>query len=139
MSFLPEDDQAYLESKEISYEELVQEIPGSEPTRAVLLKGLAHAGNLSAIENGTLAANTKCDVLILIPKGYPTTRLDCFYTDPVLKRPDGNAPSATGEADMFQRHWMFWSRHLLGDQDWRPGIDGLNTYVPYILSALKSA
>jgi len=96
-------------------------------------------GNLKAQANGTLASCDRCDVLVVIPDGYATTKLDSFYTIPRLKRGDGADPqNATGDTPMFGRSWQFWSRHL-NDGDWRIGIDGLRTFLSYIRGELKNA
>ena len=80
-----------------------------------------------------------CDLLILIPSGYPTTKLDSFYTIPRLKRPDGTDPAAAnGENELFGKKWQFWSRHL-DDKDWVPDRDGLNSYISYVHQALRAA
>jgi hypothetical protein len=78
-------------------------------------------------------------LMILIPKGYSTTKLDSFYTVPHLKRANGSDPnSASGRETIFGREWQFWSRHLT-EREWRPGIDGLETYLQYVQVELRGA
>ncbi|MDA9419089.1 hypothetical protein XH81_30080 [Bradyrhizobium sp. CCBAU 25360] len=75
--------------------------------------------------------------MILIPPQYATTKLDSFYTRPYLTRQDGNGPqNTTTDHELFGAKWQFWSRHLAKDQ-WRPDIDGLETYLQHVRDALK--
>jgi hypothetical protein len=138
MTFLPEDDQDYLRSKGMPFELRTEAAGNGNVRRGIILPALTFQGNLYTIENGQLARCTTCDVLILIPSGYATTKLDSFYTFPRLKRPDGADPGSTGEQGIFDRSWQFWSRHL-ADSEWRPGVDGLETYVQYIRGELRKA
>ena len=138
MTFLPEEDQEYLDSSGIRHE-LLTEADGNIKRRGVLLPGFALAGNLRAQQNGSLVVPETCDVLILIPEGYATTKLDSFYTSPHLKRADGSDPqAATGTPTLFGKPWQFWSRHL-DDSDWRVGVDCLRTYLSYIRGELRGA
>jgi Prokaryotic E2 family E len=138
MSFLPEDDQDYLWSKGFPFEEKKETPPGgSEERRSVVFPTFCFEGNLFELRDGALVRATKCKLLILIPSQYATTKLDSFYTMPHLKRPDGTDPqNANGVTPLFDESWQFWSRHL-GDNDWRVGIDGLETYLQYVRAELR--
>lgn len=139
MSFLPEDDQDFLNENNIKHELLTETQPDGTERRAVRFPEFEFVGNLRTTENGNLVSSTTCDLLVVIPRGYATTKLDSFYTIPHLKRPDGSDPqNATDKPILFQRTWQFWSRHL-DDSDWRVGKDGLRTYLSYIRSELRSA
>ena len=73
----------------------------------------------------------------LIPPQYATTKLDSFYTRPHLKRQDGSDPQNTAaDQEVFDTKWQFWSRHLT-DNQWRPDIDGLETYLQYVRDELR--
>jgi hypothetical protein len=88
--------------------------------------------------SGLIAANA-CDLLVVIPDGYATTKLDSFYTTPKLKRANGQDPqNANVDSALFGKTWQFWSRHL-DDKDWRIGIDGLRTFFSYIRGELRNA
>jgi Prokaryotic E2 family E len=138
MTFLPEEDQDFLDGSGIRYE-LLTEDEGNAKRRGVLLPGFSLAGNLRMQQNGDLVVCETCDVLILIPDGYATTKLDSFYTTPHLKRADGSDPqAATGTPTLFGKTWQFWSRHLDGN-DWRVGVDGLRTYLSYVRGELRGA
>jgi hypothetical protein len=139
MSFLPEEDQEFLDSNGISYELLTERTPEGTERRAVLFPGFTFCATLKAQTNGSLSPCDRCDVLVLIPDGYATTKLDSFYTLPRLKRPDGSDPqNANNDTEVFGKKWQFWSRHL-EDGDWRQGVDGLRTFLSYIRGELKKA
>ena len=139
MSFLPEEDQEYLSECGIKYEELTEEMPGSNVRRGVLFPGFSFSGNLRKVEGSSLVGVESCDLLLVVPDGYATTKLDSFYTIPRLKRADGKDPqSANTESALFGKTWQFWSRHV-DNQDWRVGIDGLRTFINYIRAELRNA
>lgn len=139
MNFLPEEDQEFLESNGIKYELLTEKSSDGAERRGVLFQNFAFAGSLRLQKDGMLVVCQSCDLLVLIPDGYATTKLDSFYTLPRLKRPDGADPQAANvETALFQKAWQFWSRHL-DDKEWRVGIDGLRSYLSYIRSELRSA
>lgn len=139
MSFLPEEDVEFLDSNSIKYELLSETIPNGTVRRGVFLPGFAFAGDLRMQKDGAWVPCGGCDLVILIPDGYATTKLDSFYTLPRLKRVDGADPqNANGESQLFGKNWQFWSRHL-DDQDWRVGVDGLRTFLNYVRGELRSA
>lgn len=139
MSFLPEDDQAFLNENAIRHELLTEKQSDGTDRRGILLPGFEFTGNLWTVQDGKLVASATCDLLVLIPNGYSTTKLDSFYTSPRLKHSDGSDPQcATGEQVLFGRSWHFWSRHL-DDADWRVGKDDLRTYLGYIRNELQIA
>lgn len=138
MSFLPEDDQEFLTGKSIRHELLTENLPNGTQRKCVLFQEFTFTGNLWTPGNGTLISCTICDLLVLVPAGYATTKLDSFYTYPALKRADGTDPTSTGTETLFSKSWQFWSRHL-NDSDWRVGVDGLRTYLSYIRNELRSA
>ena len=139
MSFLPEEDQEFLDGNGIKYELLTEKTPDGAERRGVLFPGFAVVGDLRVQKDGALAACETCDVLVMVPDGYATTKLDSFYTVPRLKRSDGGDPqAATGDTPLFGKSWQFWSRHL-DDKDWRAGTDGLRTYLSYIRAEFRNA
>ncbi len=137
---LPEEDQAYLDENQIAHKLMSEPQPGGPNRRGVLLPAFRFQGAhlLQASETGLVECD-KCDLLIIVPAGYSTTKLDSFYTSPHLKRPDQSDPqNANGRADLFGRSWQFWSRHL-EDAAWRIGVDGLRTFLSYIRGELRRA
>lgn len=139
-TFLPADDREYLSSKGLAFEEASEAVADGTVRRAVILKGFPCDGLFSRSGDSIqpLAKQATCSVAILVPNGYATTKLDSFYTIPRLCRADGSEPPSTGSADLFGQSWQFWSRHL-ADADWRPGLDGLETYLQYVRNELKKA
>jgi hypothetical protein len=135
---LPEDDQEYLATKQLRYE-LRMEPTGNGERHAIWFPEFQFDGKLYRLVNSALELVSVCELLILIPTGYSTTKLDSFYTFPHLKRADGSDPDrATGSEPLFDRPRQFWSRHL-GEGEWRPGIDGLETYIQYVRRELRAA
>jgi len=138
MSFLPEEDQEFLDNNSIVHEFLIEKPPDGVERRGVLFPGFALVGNLRVQKESGLVVCASCDLLVLVPDGYATTKLDSFYTIPRLKRSDGADPqSANSETALFQRSWQFWSRHM-DDKDWRVGIDGLRTFLSYIRGEFRA-
>lgn len=141
MTFLPEADRDYLLIKELRYDELEELVGGGNKRQGILFRDFEIGGKLYSADPSTNALSrvNRCELLVLIPRQYPTTRLDSFYTSPSLRRADGSFPDrANGKEIVFGREWQFWSRHL-GEQDWRAGIDSLETYIPYIRSEFLRA
>jgi hypothetical protein len=137
ISFLPEEDVEFLESNGIEYELLAETAPDGTARRGVLLPGFTFTGSLRMQKDGVWVPCGTCDLLILIPDGYATTKLDSFYTLPRLKRVDGADPqNANGESLLFGKTWQFWSRHL---DDWRVGVDGLRSFLHRVRGELRSA
>ncbi len=77
------------------------------------------------------------DLLICIPKGYNTAKLDNFYIDPPIRLKVGGAYPHRGDyfESHIQRKWQRLSRHM---SVWRPGIDGLRTFMPFIYHELQN-
>jgi len=137
MTFLPEEDREFLVENGIQYQELTENMPDGNKRHGVLFPGFSFSGNLR--NGGPLDKVEACDLLVVIPDGYATTKLDSFYTIPKLKRPDGHDPqNATVDSALFGRTWQFWSRHL-DDKDWRVGVDCLQTFINYIRGELRNA
>jgi hypothetical protein len=139
MSFLPEEDQEFLDENGIKYQEFLENMPNGQERRGVLFSSFTFSGNLRTTNGGSLVKAEACDLLVVIPDGYATTKLDSFYTIPKLKCADGRDPqNATVDSALFGKTWQFWSRHL-DDNDWRVGIDGLRTFISYIRGELRNA
>ena len=137
--FLPEDDIEYLESKGMAYEERTEAVAGGAKRNALLITSFTFGGNLYERVQDALVKRDSCDVLIVIPDGYATTRLDSWYTRQRLVRADGANPVQTSHTEnMFGEGWQFWSRHL-EPHEWRAGIDGLDTYLQYVRHGFRSA
>lgn len=82
----------------------------------------------------------KTDLLIEIPPGYPGVRLDMFYVDPPVVYASGEKPPATeATASFIGRTWQRFSRHLTDQSPWRPGVDGLSSFMALIRHDLEKA
>jgi hypothetical protein len=138
--FLPMDDREFFESKRFAYEEIEEKLPDGNVRRLVLLDALrAPSSMFMKNEQGQLMPAGTFRLLIVVPNGYATTRLDSFYTQPRLMRSDGAEPDrANGSIDFLGTDWQFWSRHL-SETEWRVGIDGMETYLQYVLNELRIA
>ena len=89
---------------------------------------------------------TSADLLIRLPAGYPDVKPDMFWTRPDIKLVNGAWPAAsehhevpgTGNgSDVYQEiAWQRWSRHT-NTLEWRPGIDGLRSYLATVKRELS--
>lgn len=125
MTFLPSRDQEYLESKGFVHQEIVD---GSQ-------KGIIFpAFKLPANKYNMIQA----DVLIVLPAGYPDAPPDMFYLRPWVKLTAQNCyPKAADQSFTFNGlSWQRWSRH---NNEWRPGIDGIQTMLKRVEHALEVA
>jgi hypothetical protein len=133
MSFLPEHDRDFFESKEIAFVEVAE-----GEAKGVILPGFCIPQGLYAREERGLVPCVIADVLVMVPKGYSDTKLDSFYVNPPLFRADGEEPqNCTGRQSFADKTWQFWSRHQ-PDGSWRPGVDGFDTFLQLIREALKA-
>jgi hypothetical protein len=125
VAILPEAEVAYLENKGLAFTELSE---GAQ--HALVLKG--YQLPLSKYDHQS------ADILILLPAGFPDTPPDMFYLFPWIRLADGNRyPRAADAAHHFAGlSWQRWSRH---SNEWRPGRDGLASFIKRIQHALETA
>jgi Prokaryotic E2 family E len=136
-TFLPEDDQDFLRRKAIKHE-LLREMIGPEERRGIAFPEFQIPNNLCQRQNGQLVSGGTATVMVVIPTGYAKARLDSWYIRPGLFLPCGGLVDRAGsEADLFSEKWQFWSRHL-DESEWRPDVDGLETYIQYIQAGLRN-
>ena len=77
-------------------------------------------------------------LLLRLPPGFPDAAPDMFWLDPPVKGPEGRAIPGTESMQSFLgRTWQRWSRHI--QHQWRPGVDGLGTYLAYVRRCLNQA
>ena len=77
------------------------------------------------------------DLLIRLSPGYPDVPPDMWWFDPPVRLTNGGKlPIAEAYEAYLGRTWQRWSRHLRSDQ-WRSGVDGLETYVTLIRQELR--
>ena len=75
------------------------------------------------------------DVLLLAPFGYPDTPLDMFWVAPAVTLHGAMPQAATRNETHLGQTWQRFSRHL-PPGIWRPGADGLQSYVALITTML---
>jgi hypothetical protein len=136
--FLPEDDQDFLRKKGLPHC-FHEEGNGEALRRAIEFTDFAIPPNLhKRASNGSLVPAGSASVLILIPKGYAKTKLDSWHVRPALFLANGGTVDrANNEQTYFGQNWQFWSRHL-NENEWREGVDGLETYLQYVRSGLQN-
>ncbi len=125
MNFLPERDRQYLESRGLSFEEVVD---GSQ--KGIILRGFQlPAGSFD---------NSQADILIVLPSGYPDLPPDMFYLLPWVKLVSVlRYPRCADQPHNFgSQQWQRWSRH---NNEWRVGTDGIHTMLKRIENALEVA
>ena len=127
-SFLPKRDQEYLKAKGLQYTEIVD----GNRNGLIINNFLLPAGKFNS-------ATTQ--LLIIIPQGYNDSHPDMFFCYPkVTFSGTLNAPSQTeGVVPFNSIQWQQWSRHLNTGNDWRPGIDGIESYLQKVNHAFKTA
>ena len=102
-----------------------------------------HGGTAAVIIDGFELPKEKFDhdnvsLLLLLPDGYPDASPDMFYVHPWIKLRDAlDWPAAAATPHRFlDKEWQRWSRHW---SDWRPGRDGIQTWLLKTKNALESA
>ena len=78
------------------------------------------------------------DLLLRLPFGFPDAAPDMFWVAPNLSSTDGVPIPGTESIETYiGRQWQRWSRHIA--QQWRPGIDNLETFFGYVRRCLRQA
>jgi len=76
-------------------------------------------------------------LLLRIPFGYPGGKPDMFWTHPHVTLVNGSVPKACAVyQNILGESWQRWSRHW--KHDWRPGVDGLATFIAAIKTELSA-
>jgi hypothetical protein len=127
MLFLPEFDQNYLNEKDFNF-------------RTVSYNGKKGLIICDFVLPEGKYDRDKADLLILLPQGYPDISPDMFYLFPAVVLMPGKhtAKAANVKFNFENKEWQRWSRHSPGPT-WRPGIDGLHTYLKKVETALRVA
>lgn len=124
-TMLPPDDHAYLAERFPRFTETVE-----SGTLCVVLPEFSLPDGLTP---------ARADLLLRLDSGYPEVRPDMWWFDPAALRTDGNPIRATQATEQYLgKPWQRWSRHLEPNQ-WRPGIDSLQTFVALVKKELLSA
>ena len=117
-------DEAYLQSKGFNFE-----LTTDQGQICLVLKGYP-------LPQGYDPATT--DLMLRLPPGFPDAQPDMFWCNPPIRLVStGNYPQA---ADLMETYigktWQRFSRHLTGGV-WKPGVDGLGSYLTLIRSELE--
>lgn len=124
--FLPESEKEYLNDKGFVFREVIENG----------INGLII--NDWLLPQGKFNCNT-ADLLIFIPPGFPDVKPDMWYFYPQLLLNGNRLARATEAMQQFNgRNWQRWSRHF-APTEWRPGADGIHTYLKKVDAALISA
>jgi hypothetical protein len=81
---------------------------------------------------------THADLLLRLPNGFPDARPDMFWLSPAVAFEGGAIPPGSEQREVYvERSWQRWSRHL-SENDWRPGIDNLQSYLRFVRTNLQA-
>ena len=120
---LPERDEEYLRDKQ--YDWTLQPAPNEQ---LLVLQGYR-------LPDGRYRPEI-VDLLIRIPAGYPQTHPDMFFIRQPVKLAGGSQPLNVAMTTINGEQWHQWSRHYQAAM-WRPGIDGLATYLRAVRTELE--
>ncbi len=125
-SFLPKRDREYLKAKGLQYTEIID---GNR--NGLIIEDYPLPTGKFNVETTKL--------LILIPQGYNDTHPDMFFCSPKITFSNSNPPAQTeGIVSFSNIQWQQWSRHLNTGNDWRAGIDGIESYLQKINHAFRT-
>ena len=80
----------------------------------------------------------RSDLLLRLAPGYPDIAPDMWWFAPAIIRLDGaEIPQTQAQESYLGQTWQRWSRHLDPSQ-WRPGVDGLQTYLALVTGELSA-
>jgi hypothetical protein len=121
---LLEDDERYLEHKELDWEIIVE-----SGVELLVIKNFA----IDKLKYDHEAV----DLLIIIPPQYNSAQLDMWYVEPWIKllSTGGYPPTADQSIQFLGRTWQRFSRHF---PIWRPGVDTLSTLLVFAFRELQS-
>jgi hypothetical protein len=78
---------------------------------------------------------TTSDLLLRVPRSYPDTGPDMFWTEPTLIFANGQIPQAAESIENhISRSWRRFSWHR---QPWNPTIDNLHGHIEFIKRRLR--
>lgn len=119
---LSEGDREFLDSRGGSWETLVE-----GPSRWVIVDSLEVP---QGYNHFTVA------VAFLLDASYPDVQIDMAYFFPALARADGKSIGALSTQQLDGKIWQRWSRHRVGADAWRPGIDNIETHLLFVAAFL---
>ncbi len=81
--------------------------------------------------------HTAVAVALLLQASYPDVQIDMAYFLPSLERADGRPILAIGNQSLDRKTWQRWSRHRVGADAWRAGIDNIETHLLFVTAFLE--
>jgi hypothetical protein len=76
-------------------------------------------------------------IALRIAPTYPDAQIDMAYFDPAVSRADGKTIGGLSSINIDGRSWQQWSRHRVGNDAWRPDMDGIQTHLLYVTAFLE--
>lgn len=76
-------------------------------------------------------------IALRIAPTYPDDQIDMAYFYPSIFRADGKAVRGLSPLNLDGKVWQQWSRHRVGNDAWRPDIDGIETHLLFITAFLS--
>lgn len=117
---LPAEDEAFLNNMGLSWEAVIEK----NVMRIVIYNYPIPDGyNHSVV-----------DLYLRIADTYPDSQIDMAYLNPALVLSSNKAIKAIATEHFDGKVWQRWSRHRLSPNDWRPGIDGIETHLALVSS-----
>lgn len=77
-------------------------------------------------------------IALLLEAAYPDVQIDMAYFLPGIARADGKSIAKLTPTQIDGKSWQRWSRHRVGDDAWRTGIDNIETHLRYVTSFLET-
>ncbi len=81
--------------------------------------------------------HTAVSVALLLHASYPDVQIDMAYFLPALVRADGRSIRALGDQSLDRKTWQRWSRHRVGADAWRAGVDNIETHLLFVTAFLE--
>lgn len=97
------------------------------PSRWVIIDGLETPPGYN---------HSKVAMAFLLDASYPDVQIDMAYFFPALVRSDGRPIGALSSHQFDGKVWQRWSRHRVGTDAWRPGIDNIETHLLFVIAFL---
>ncbi|MEQ1603421.1 MAG: multiubiquitin domain-containing protein [Pyrinomonadaceae bacterium] len=76
-------------------------------------------------------------IALRIAPTYPDDQIDMAYFYPSIFRADGKVVRGLSPLNLDGKVWQQWSRHRVGNDAWRPDIDGIETHLLYVSAFLE--
>jgi hypothetical protein len=116
-------DEEYLDSRNQPWETLIE-----VQARRVVIEGFAVPTGYNVMS---------ATVALFLHQSYPDVQIDMAYFLPHLTRADGKGIGALSLITLDGRSWQRWSRHRVGGDEWRPGVDNIERHLLFVTAFLE--